>query len=68
MEMVVILFLLTDETPQAVYVGQTALAACYADALTYERPVACRQPASEVIPFMALKLTTSPRPQPRPES
>lgn len=67
METVIILYVLGTGLPEAIYVGEGGLPACLQDALTYEVDVACVPPTSDTYPFFGLELTTSPRPQPRPE-
>lgn len=62
MREIIFLYLLATGEPDAIYMGETALLACMESAKTYEVDVACTPPDSSARPYLAVPLTTSPRP------
>lgn len=67
MREVIFLYLLATGEPDAIYMGETALLACMEAAKAYEVDVACTHPDSSVRPYLAVPMTTSPRPKARPQ-
>lgn len=70
MDKIVILYLIATGEIQGAYLGQgdVAIQTCLRDAVTYEQDVACSPPTSDVMPYLGIGITSSPRPKPRPES
>lgn len=66
---ILILYLLATGEPDAVFIGERAaiMVACAEMAATYEVDVSCERPSSENMPYLGLKIETSPRPKPRPQ-